>query len=302
MLVTVAGASLAVGSAIASPTPSTSTTDVKFVSLAQPFKLFTGKSFSANLRFSATVIGGSTKVPTNATTVQLRVEAGGKSAGFMNFYPAGNLSGGSGQFLSWSAGGSQTQTIEENIGTADQLTFANGNTAATATASILGYSTQVTAGDINGTGGTGGQVLTNDGAGGASWQTAGQAYGAGTNDLGHGTPVPTTGVLIDSQSVPAGKYVVSWTGVTYLVSGNPGAIELIDCSMLSPDGIRAAVTQTTLPLSDNQRAVSMQALMDTTGGTIDVYCTKQSASTTVVILLDHLVVVQVSGVSGLFTN
>ena len=155
--------------AVATPSPQASTTNVAFVPLTPAFKLFTNKAFTANLLYSPVVIGGTTKVPTNATTVELQVTATGRAAGSMTFYPTGNPAGGSGQALSWVAGESISATIQENVGLADELTFANGPSASTVSATILAYSTQVTDGDVSGLDGTSGQVLTNTGSG-ASWQ------------------------------------------------------------------------------------------------------------------------------------
>ncbi|HEX3334105.1 MAG TPA: hypothetical protein VHS57_07170 [Acidimicrobiales bacterium] len=145
-----------------------STTNVKFVSLATPFKLETGKVIATNGTLSAVVIGGTTGIPTNATTVELNVTAGGTTAGVLNVYPTGNVAGGSGQSLSWSGGTTNTQTIQENVGLKDELTFALTGATAKLTATITGYSTQVTDGDVSGLDGTSGQVLTDNGSG-AAW-------------------------------------------------------------------------------------------------------------------------------------
>jgi hypothetical protein len=154
--------------ALASPSGG-STTNVSFVSLTPAFKLLANRSFAANAQYSPVVIGGSTKVPTNATTVQIVVTASSKSGGDMGFWPTGNVNGRSGQILSWGPGHTATMTIQENVGVANELTFANGNGATTASATITGYSTQVTAADVSPVDGTAGQVLTNTGAG-AEWR------------------------------------------------------------------------------------------------------------------------------------
>jgi hypothetical protein len=131
-------------------------------------------TFAANKTDSVVVIGSSTTVPSDATTVQLNVAAKGTKGGVIAVYPAGNPAGGSGQSLAYAAGSVlASTTVEENAGQAGELTFANSGVAsATVTASVTGYSTQVTAGDINGVGGTAGQALTNTGSG-AAWGPAG---------------------------------------------------------------------------------------------------------------------------------
>jgi hypothetical protein len=169
-IVAAVGLTAGVASSLASPASTASTTNVSFIPLTTPYQLFTAKAFRAQAIFHALVLGGATTVPTNATTVQLHVEAGGTAAGTMSFYPTGDPSGGSGQSLSWSAGSSSTATIEENVGLGDDLTFKNRTSASTATATITGYSTQVTDADVAPADGLNGQVLTNTGSG-AQWET-----------------------------------------------------------------------------------------------------------------------------------
>lgn len=94
---------IGVGFAVANPTPQVSTTDVTVVPVSPAVKLLTSASIGANASVSKVVIGGTTKIPSNATTVQLSVTAGGAVAGVLNMYPAGDPAGASGQVLSWSA-------------------------------------------------------------------------------------------------------------------------------------------------------------------------------------------------------
>jgi hypothetical protein len=89
-----------------------STTDVTFIPVSPAYKLLTAKSMATNSTLNEVVSGAKTTVPTDATTVELNVEAGGTTAGILNFHPTGNLLGGSGQSLSWSGGGTDTQTIQ----------------------------------------------------------------------------------------------------------------------------------------------------------------------------------------------
>jgi hypothetical protein len=166
---------------------------VSFISLATPYKPFTAKAFAAHRAVNALVLGGPTRVPTDATTVRLRVKAGGKAAGTMTFYPAGDAAGGPGQSLSWSAGGTSTATIEENVGLADDLTFKNGASASISTASITGYSTQITDADVAPADGSDGQVLTNTGSG-AKWETVNT-----TSSPWESASPPTTQVIDGTQ-------------------------------------------------------------------------------------------------------
>lgn len=166
--VSLAALGVGLGAGIFAGANAPSRTSVEFVSLSPPFKLETSKVIATNGTLSAVVIGGSTGIPTNATTVELNVTAGGTSAGSLNVYPTNNFAGGSGQSLSWSGGGTDTQTIQENVGLKDELTFALTGATAKVTATITGYSTQVTDGDMSGLDGTAGQVLTDTGLG-AAW-------------------------------------------------------------------------------------------------------------------------------------
>jgi hypothetical protein len=268
LIAAAAGGGVAV--AVAAPQlHAASTTDVPFVPLNPPFKLFTNRSFAANAKLSSVVIGGSTKVPTNATTVELTVSAGGSKDGSMTFYPAGFPGGASGDSLSWTAGGSDSRTIEENVGAANQLTFANGGTAATVTATIIGYSTKVTAGDIAPADGIGGQVLTNTG-GGAAWQDL-PTKTAYTST--HPTAVSViSGAYsnVDAVTVPAGTYVVS---ATYGASALPA--DFAECRIVSPEGNASAVSFADVnqaDLYDYYGSGSVQAVVATGGGAIRFQC------------------------------
>jgi hypothetical protein len=269
-LLAAAGAGGGVAVAIAAPQlHAASTTDVPFVPMNPPFKLFTNKSFAANAKFSAVVIGGSTRVPTNATTVELDVTATGSTAGSMTFYPAGFPGGASGESLSWSAGGSDTETIEENVGTANELTFANGSTAATATATIIGYSTKVTDGDIAPADGIAGEVLTNTG-GGAAWQDLPTRTVYTSTQPGAVAINSSTYTNIDTVTVPAGTYVVS---ATFGASALPA--DFADCRIVGPDGIGSAVTFADINGVDYTvyyGSGSAQSVVTTTGGVIRFQC------------------------------
>jgi hypothetical protein len=179
---------------------------------------------TANSPLNEVVSGARTTVPTDATTVELNVEAGGTTSGIMNFHPTGNPAGGSGQSLEWSAGGTDSQTIQENVGASDELDFALTGGTAKVTATIVGYSTQVTDGDVSGLDGASGQVLTDNGTGGAAWATP---------SVGAGGISPTGGtagqVLTNTRSGVAWSAVstpLTWTAITGLQDGcttNPAA-------------------------------------------------------------------------------
>ena len=173
------GTTVAIDAATASNVPP-NTTNVAFVALPSPHKLFANKVIKANTPTSIAGIGGSTTVPTNATTIQLQVSASdtGAGSGTLSIFPAGNPAGvAANGKLFWESNESNSGLLATNIGLKDQITF-ESDTDTKATASIVGYSTQVTDGDINGSDGIAGQVLTDTGAG-AAWQAL-PAVTAGT--------------------------------------------------------------------------------------------------------------------------
>jgi len=252
---------------MAGAAPTTSTTNVTFINLTIPHKVLSAATIAANKTSSPVVAGGTTTVPTNATTVQLTVSAKGAAGGVLNFYPTGNVSGGSGQSLSYPSGSvTASTTIQENIGQSDELTFANSSTgSAIVTATITGYSTQVTAGTINGTGGSPGQVLTNNGAT-ASWGPPG---GAAYSATGSGS-LPSGYTLIASVSVPAGSYQVSYNAQIFNFSHD----EYVDCDMVSPSSTYIAGTYADVNGTNGEpvESISDTALLTTGGGNVGVYC------------------------------
>jgi hypothetical protein len=286
-----------VGVAVATPT--TSTTDVAIVPLTVGHKVLSGATIHANSSASPVVSGGSTTVPTNATTVRVTVLAKGAAAGVLSFYPYGNPSGGSGQTLAYPAGSvAVTGTIQENIGQSNKLTFANaGAGSVVVTATLTGYSTQVTAGDINGTGGTAGQVLTNNGTGGASWESAGAAYGGRSGDA----MANPNGVQVASVTVPAGSYTVSFTAGGQDLAAT--VEEHAACYLLSPDGgISNAISVGLVALSASatQESIAASGLLTTSGGTVIVTC---YASTTHIDIRNPSLILTMEGtVSGSVAN
>jgi hypothetical protein len=276
-----------------------STTDVTFVPVSPAYKLLTAKSMTTNSSLNEVVSGAKTTVPTDATTVELNVEAGGTTAGIMNFHPTGNLVGGSGQFLSWTAGSTASQTIEENVGASDELTFALTGGTAKVTATITGYSTQVTDGDVSGLDGTSGQVLTDNGSG-AAWANPQGGSAAADGDSGIYPLTDNSNTLVASVTEPAGTYFVSYTGD---VDNSSASLDIVTCILQSPNGAymqseglqMAADTTTMLPL---------QGLDTTTGGTFSVQC-YDSKGTGYVGDNDNvesLVAVQLSSAGGYVAN
>jgi hypothetical protein len=279
-----------IGVAAADPN---STTDVGFTPLNPVGKVLTNSSIAAHKTVSAIAVGGATTVPTNATTVQLKVVVvGGTAAGTLDIYPAGNVTGGSGQSVTWGAHLTVSATFEENVGIKDELTFVN-NSAATAkvTATVIGYSSQVTTGDISPNGGTAGQVLTNTGAG-TAWQSTAQGTSAYASSFSGsvGTDTSTIGAL----TVPAGSYLVS-------VTANPfsPAVDSFVCVLESPSGtaLDAAFADTVSSVVGESMAA--QGLLTTTGGDITWQCRAAVPGTMAAVVITAL---QVGAVHGAVTT
>jgi hypothetical protein len=275
---------VSVGFTLAAAQGPDSTTDVSFVNLATPYALFSNKTITETSPYSAVVIGGTTPVPSDATTVDLDVEAGGTIGGQMAFYPAGNAADGSGEYVTWNAGGTGTGQVQVNIGTKNEVTFAVGahvsgprkgasanatTISAKTTVTITGYSTQVTDGDVSGLDGTSGQVLTNNGTG-ASWENppTTTAYSSSAFDVAIGAAQ----VTVDSVNVPPGSYVV--TDSFNAIAPN---VDFVSCQLYAPDGAApnteddANMTFDDGGLYSGSGATQM-ALTTTTGGTISLGC------------------------------
>jgi hypothetical protein len=281
-----------------------STTNVRFVPLTTPFKLATNHAMAANSKLNLVVIGGATTVPYNATTVELSVTATSPGGGVMNFYPAGNVGGGSGQFLSWPAAGSDTQTIQENVGIKDELTFALQGGAATLTATITGYSTQVTDGDVSPADGTSGQVLTNTGSG-AAWQNVGATAisGAGgtagqvLTNTGSGAAWQAPGgagyqadggccthfslgaspIAIISLTLPAGSYEFNFATGIY---NSGSSTDTVTCYVQSPSGPTSPSPANGGDdvLAHEGTTMTISGLGTTAGGKFTAYCDDSNAT------------------------
>lgn len=300
--VTALAAGMITGVAGATGSPG-STTNVSFVALTPAKKILSAITIATKKSTSPVVIGGTTTVPSNATTVQIVVTAKGTAAGTLNFYPSANAAGASGQSLAYPKSTTTTAsvTIQENVGQGGAVTFYNAGTGtATVTATITGYSTQVTAGDINGNGGSNGQVLTNDGSGGATWATQGQSFASGTGYA----PLPiglTSQTTVLTLTVPVGSYQVTATYSAYATSP-----DLAYCTIIAPSGFSSAygTADLAVALSNGNytgQGSAQMLLATSTGGVIKLAC-NSNLHTGVNVFTPRLTAVQVNSTSGLVVN
>lgn len=270
--------------------------DVNFTPLNPPKKVLSNASIGANATRLVILSGGSTTVPTNATTLELLIAVRGSKAGTLSFYPAGDPAGSSGQTVSWNAGGSNTATITTDIGQKNQIAIKNTSLgSAITTVTITGYSTEVEADDISGKGGTAGQVLTNDGSGGVNWQTPGRAlsqYQPSAVALTFG------GLYVATLAVPAGSYMVSFDGTLHGPSGTP---DYAHCWLFSPAGFTMAEASASVGAQVLRNNISLQGLVNTSGGTIGVYCWSQNGQP-MNMQFRSLIAQKVGQVSGSVTN
>jgi hypothetical protein len=279
LLAAVAGVSVGF-TMVASASGGGNTTNVNFVPLSPAFKLETAKVIATNGTVSAVVIGGSTKIPTNATTVDLSLTGSGASAGSLDLYPAGNPSAGPGAVLSWNAGEADSVTAQVNVGLSDEVTFQLNGPSAKLTATITGYSTQVTDGDVSGLDGSAGQVLTNNGNGGATWQPSSDGGGiaAGATQSVAYDLLSSTEKTIVTLPVSPGSYLVTLTGSAKNFS-TPQSTQ-VACQILATTNSSLAFEQVDVAPS-SQESLAMQQLMDTSpygNGTITVQCSASSGN------------------------
>lgn len=153
-------------------TADSKTTTVTITPLTPAKVVTTGAYVGPGKTYAFVASGGSTTVPTNALVVQVAVTVKGTGGGTLSLAPQGDPSSASPTKVSWNAGGTGAGTVKVNVGTANKVVVTNSSTAAaTVGITINGYSTQTTAAGINGSGGTNGQVLTNNGDGTVAWKT-----------------------------------------------------------------------------------------------------------------------------------
>jgi hypothetical protein len=152
-----------------------------------PVKIASNTSVAKGTTLAKVAIGGTTTVPTNATAVRLSVTARSTVAGALEIFPAGDPMAAGATTIAM-ATTATTQTVTETVGVKDEIAFVNTTAGtATLTASITGYSTQLTASNVAGDGGVAGQVLTNNGSGGASWGAGGVTVNTGSGLTGGGS-------------------------------------------------------------------------------------------------------------------
>jgi len=164
---------------ITGATATSSRTTVTMSSVTPAKSITAATSVAAGKAYSFVASGGTTTVPSNATVVQLSVTVKGTKAGMLTFAPTGDPSNASPTTLSWTAGGTNAGLVNVTVGLSNKVDVLNTSTAAaTVGVKIVGYSTQITAGSINGSGGSAGQVLTNNGDGTTRWATSAGSDGA----------------------------------------------------------------------------------------------------------------------------
>ncbi|MGN6721564.1 MAG: hypothetical protein ACTHJM_03005 [Marmoricola sp.] len=250
-----------VASAVASGSP-TDSTSVGFISIT-PHRVLTNVSIASKHSSSPVVIGGTTTVPTDVTTVQLSISAHSVSPGAIAVYPAGDPEAADDHFISYPKTTAVTVTDNEHPGTANEVTLTNnGASAVVVTLSITGYSTEVNSASINGAGGSPGQVLTNTGSG-TQWQTPTQAYGM----YGEGAGLSSHGsVTIARLNVPAGSFDLL---ATLEVSGGAGQVS---CWMYSPRGATVTSGTVVLPAGGTTMQMVLDGLLTTGGGWVTISC------------------------------
>lgn len=268
----VLGAGIGVGVSDASspgPRPSAApSVDVAFTTLV-PAKTVLSGTIGGNATKQVVVSGGTTTVPTNATTIQMTVTSKGAQAGSLTFYPSGNPSGTSGQTVTWPAGGNGSATITTDVGQKNSVAFKNNSPAtATVKATVTGWSTDVESDDISSLGGSNGQVLTDTGAG-ASWQNPQLPAAYFTRIVSYTTAMPAGGLTIASLTVPAGSYQVQASTSAYI----DGTTGYFWCDLLAPSGALIGerfgnVDNTTI----YNTSMTIDGLVQTNGGTISVRC------------------------------
>jgi len=240
-----------------------------------PHALQTNTSVAANKSVTPVVSGGATTVPTDATRVQFAITVTKPTAtGTLIAYPTDNAAAASGS-VAFTAGGTGTGTLTESVGLSNKVTFVNQSSGTILlTVKITGYSTEVRASDVSGTGGTSGQVLTNTGAG-ASWQAPGHAYEQSVG-VSQFTLNESSFTTVSSLTVPAGSYLVTWVATAFTNANSP---DFFGCYLRAPSGNQLQGINGSSGSADPQSTVSAQGLLTTTGGAITVICIGGSSGT-----------------------
>lgn len=284
--VTLAGA-MVMGMATAS-TPG-HPADVTYISLSVPHKILSGAYIGKGATISPVAIGGSTTVPTDATSVQMTVAVKSTAAGSLSVFPTDHASSTTADTISFSAGSVvTTQVSKQSPGLSNKVSFKNGGTAtAIVTVTITGYSTQTTASNISGSGGVAEQVLTNTGTG-AQWKTPTPTYGSKNPDYVSLTGSPT----ITSVTVPAGSYALNAATTAF---GN-GAPSYGYCFVVTPGGVILDDRFFNLDSSIFNTSMALQGLLQTTGGRVFIQCSPINGSASVYNTV--LTLTRVGSVSG----
>lgn len=293
----VVGASVVVTGLILAAVPGSApaagpTTAVSFVPISPAKVVMNNAYVGPNATSSVAVAGGSTTVPSSATTVQLLVTVKGAQGGTLKVFPMGLPA--SGDSIAFAAGNVlAAATVNETVGLSDKISVTNVSTAAaTVTTKIVGYSTQVTAAAINGSGGTPGQVLTNTGSG-AAWGPSSTAYGSQAGAV----PMPlNTYTVVGSLVVPAGSYFVDYAGDLFDSAGSMN----VYCYLRAPNGALITGTYDSTPAPGRDTAMAIQGLLSTSaGGTVQMLCYPYGGSSPY--MYSHsLTAISVGAVSGSF--
>jgi hypothetical protein len=230
----------------------------------QVFGGLSGGSIGANKGVFVTAIGGSTTVPMDATAVRLQINVKDAQAGQLQIYPAGDPTAGGATTVPFSANVQAGAFVNETVGTKSQITIVNrSGSTATVAVSVIGYSTEIAATNIAPDGGNAGQVLTDSG-GGVSWQTPAiltKAYENSNTQASVALSPAATLVTVASVSVPAGAYVITFTGTT--ANGTDSSFDTTQCRINDGAGLVSGGNDTTLP----QSSISSQTTANAFGAT-----------------------------------
>lgn len=245
--------------------------DVTFISLSVPHKILSNSSIGKAVTKSVLVIGGATTVPTDATSVQMTVAVKSTAAGSLSVFPADHASSATADTIAFPAGNVVvTQVSKQSPGLSSKVSFTNnGTAAAVVTVTITGYSTQTTASNISGSGGTSGQVLTNTGSG-VAWR---DRYPAGyTVSLGSGTlPARPSEVAVGTLNLPAGRYLINWTTTVWNTSFAAEA-RGIACILRDNSGLVGAASITDIMTVNTFSQLSGTTVTQFNGGPLWLSC------------------------------
>jgi hypothetical protein len=207
--------------------------DVTYIPLSVPHKILSGTSIGHGAVKAAVVVGGSTTVPTDATSVQMTVAVKSTAAGSLSVFPTDHPSSSTADTINFPAGSVLvSQVSKQSPGLSSKVSFQNnGSGTAIVTVTITGYSTQTTASNISGAGGSAGQVLTNDGIGGASWQS----LNFQSPDVSTVTVHPGSTPAISGTRLIAAVSAISATPT--LVRLEPGRYDLGSSTLNLPSGV-----------------------------------------------------------------